>query len=73
MGSLMSNPRNFMQVVQAVISMLAGDVYANNRVRRRLLIFKTIYGVSWLLNWREARAARKKRLATARAEARRAD
>ena len=73
MGSLMSNPRNFMQVVQAVISMLAGDVYANYRVRRRLLIFKTIYSVSWLLNWREALAARKKRLATARAEARRAD
>jgi flavin-dependent dehydrogenase len=73
MGNLMSNPRNFMQVVQAVISMLAGDVYSNRRVRRRLRIFKIIYSVSWLLNWREALAARNRRLATTRAEARRTD
>ena len=73
MNDLMSNPRNFMQVVQAVISMLAGDVYSNRRVRRRLLVFKTIYAVSWMLNWREALAARNKRLSITRAEARRSD
>lgn len=69
MNGLMSNPRNFMQVVQAVISMLAGDVYSNKRVRRRLLIFKSIYAVSWMFNWREALAARNKRLSSARVEA----
>ena len=54
MSFLMSNPRNVMKVVQAVISMLAGDVYANREVRRRLVVFKTIYGVSWLMKWQEA-------------------
>jgi 2-polyprenyl-6-methoxyphenol hydroxylase-like FAD-dependent oxidoreductase len=73
MSNLMSNPRDFLQVVRAVISMLAGDVYINWRVRRRLLLFKAIYSISWVLNWRAALAARNKRLATTRAEARRTD
>ena len=68
MRNLMSNPRNVMQVVQAVISMLAGDVFSNRSVRRRLLIFKTIYSVSWLLNWREAHAFEKNRMARIRSE-----
>jgi len=48
--------------------MLAGDVYANREVRRRLLVFKTIYSVSWLLRWRESLKFRKIRLASIRAE-----
>lgn len=68
MRNLMSNPRNVLQVVQAVISMLAGDVFENRNVRRRLLVFKTIYAVSWLINWREALAFRKARLASVRSE-----
>jgi flavin-dependent dehydrogenase len=68
MSNLMSNPRNVLQVVQAVISMLAGDVFSNRRVRHRLLVFKTIYSVSWLLHWREALAYRKTRMASIRSE-----
>jgi flavin-dependent dehydrogenase len=68
MSSLLSNPRNSLQVVQAVISMLAGDVYANRSVRRRLLVFKTIFNISWAVNWRESLAYRRMRLATIRAE-----
>lgn len=68
MRDLMSNPRNFLQVVQAVISMLAGDVFTNRSVRRRLLVFKAIYAVSWLLNWKEAFSYRKGRLASFRAQ-----
>jgi flavin-dependent dehydrogenase len=67
MSNLMSNPRNALQVVQAVISMLAGDVYGNRKVRRRLTVFKTIYWVSWLLNWRTSLAARRSRMASLRA------
>jgi hypothetical protein len=70
MVKLMSNPRNTFRIVQALISMLAGDVFSNRHVRRRLLVFKAIYSVSWLLNWREAYAARKIRLASLRAETR---
>jgi flavin-dependent dehydrogenase len=68
MSFLMSNPRNVLKVVQAVISMLAGDVYANPEVRRRLLVFKTIYSISWLLRWQDSLKFRKLRLASIRAE-----
>jgi len=71
MRNLMSNPRNILKVVNAVVSMLAGDVFTNRNVRRRLFMFKTIYSVSWLINWREASAYRKARLASVRAENRR--
>ena len=67
MSMLMSDPRNVLQVVQAVVSMLAGDVYHNRRVRHRLLVFKTIYNVSWLLRWRESLANRRMRLAQVKA------
>jgi len=67
MSSLISDPRNVLQVVHAVISMLAGDVYHNKRVRQRLLVFKTIYNVSWLLHWRESFADRRMRMASVKA------
>jgi len=54
MINLMRNPRNNLQVAQAVISMLAGDVFSNRRVRSRLLVFKIIYLMSWMSNWRTA-------------------
>jgi flavin-dependent dehydrogenase len=54
MSFLMSNPRNVFKVVQAVISMLAGDVFANRALRRRLIIFKTIYAISWSTRFKES-------------------
>lgn len=70
MRNLMSNPRNVLKVVQAVISMLAGDVYQNRQVHRRLLVFKTIYAISSLINWRESLAYRKAKMARVRSETR---
>ncbi len=67
MRDLMSNPRNSVQVVQAVISMLAGDVYFNRSVRRRLLFFKAIYNISRAIHWREDLAYRRMRLASIKA------
>lgn len=61
MSYLFSNPRNTYQVVEGVVSMLAGDVYTNRAVQRRLLVFKTIYAVAWLFNWRSVLAAWKAR------------
>jgi len=73
MSDLMSNPRNVVQVVQAVISMLAGDVFSNRKVRFRLLVFKTIYSVSCILNWRESLSAWRGKSASIRAAAQEAD
>ena len=61
MRFLMSNPRNSFRVVEGVISMLAGDVFSNPAVRRRLVVFKAIYSIAWLFNWREGLAARRRR------------
>ncbi|HET7587294.1 MAG TPA: NAD(P)/FAD-dependent oxidoreductase [Gammaproteobacteria bacterium] len=40
---LFNQPRNTLQIQQAVTSMLAGDVYRNRPADRRLLLFKLIY------------------------------
>lgn len=50
MRHLMNNPRNVLGVEQAVISMLAGDVYSNRPVRWRLAVFKAIYSIACLFN-----------------------
>ncbi len=46
MKHLFANPRNYMQVEQAVIAMLAGDVFDSVRVRRRLRIFRVLYAMT---------------------------
>lgn len=73
MADLMSNPRNVLHVVQAIISMLAGDVFTNRRVRRRLFVFKTIYTFAWLGNWRASLGNLRVRNASVRAAAHEAD
>ena len=50
MRDLMSNPRNMFQVVQGVISMLAGDVFDNRTVRLRLWLFRLIYALAWFVH-----------------------
>jgi len=46
MQRLFSAPRNDWQLEQAVISMLAGDVFDNRAVRWRLVLFRLIYGLN---------------------------
>ncbi|ATE73970.1 NAD(P)/FAD-dependent oxidoreductase [Lysobacter capsici] len=46
MRELFNAPRNFWQVEQAVISMLAGDVFDNKAVLRRLRLFRFIYAMT---------------------------
>jgi flavin-dependent dehydrogenase len=43
MRNLFANPRNDWQLEQAMISMLAGDVFRDNGVHWRLRVFKAIY------------------------------
>ncbi len=43
MKRLFANPRNVWQVEQAVISMLAGDVFDSPKVLKRLRVFRLIY------------------------------
>ena len=49
MRELFQNPRNVWQIEQAVISMLAGNVFDHPGVLRRLKAFRLIYAVTALL------------------------
>jgi flavin-dependent dehydrogenase len=46
MQHLFSHPRNIWQIEQAVISMLAGDVFDSPAVLKRLRVFRMIYGIT---------------------------
>jgi len=48
MQQLFNSPRNLWKVEQAVISMLAGDVFDNREVLRRLRLFRLIYALTAL-------------------------
>ena len=48
MRQLFNTPRNAWQVEQAVISMLAGDVFDNRPVLRRLRVFRLVYALTAL-------------------------
>ncbi|MET0717897.1 MAG: tryptophan 7-halogenase, partial [Pseudoxanthomonas sp.] len=48
MQRLFASPRNDFQIEQAVISMLAGDVFDNRPVLRRLRLFRMIYAINAL-------------------------
>ncbi len=50
MVSLFRKPRNIFKVEQAVISMLAGDVYKGREIRFRLLVFKCIFAIASLVH-----------------------
>jgi flavin-dependent dehydrogenase len=65
---MFSQPRNTWQLEQGVISMLAGDLFDSAKVLRRLSLFKLVYAVSGLRDWRRWRSEHKYRLAQARSE-----
>jgi flavin-dependent dehydrogenase len=68
LAQMFSEPRNTWQLEQGVISMLAGDLFDTPIVLRRLRLFKLVYAVAGLRDWRRWRAEHKYRLAQARSE-----
>ncbi len=59
MARLFAHPRDLLQVEQAMVSMLAGDVFNSPRVWWRLQLFKLLYLSTWVTLWR--RSARNRR------------
>ena len=68
MKHLFANPRNYFSIENAVIGMLAGDVFDSRAVRLRLRLFRVLYAITslgmapralraWRQRRREARAA----------------
>jgi flavin-dependent dehydrogenase len=66
MQQMFRQPRNTWQLEQGVISMLAGDLFDTPLVLRKLRVFKLVYAISVLRDWRRSRAEHKYRLAQAR-------
>ena len=68
MQQMFHQPRNTWQLEQGVISMLAGDLFDTPLVLRKLGVFKLVYAISVLRDWRRSRVEHKYRLAQARAQ-----
>lgn len=52
MRQMFAEPRNFLRVEDGVVSMLAGDVFGNAAVMRRVYLFRFIYACQSLLGLR---------------------
>ncbi len=68
MAQMFGQPRNTWQLEQGVISMLAGDLFDTPKVLWRLRLFKLVYAIAGLRDFRRWRAEHKYRLAQARSE-----
>jgi flavin-dependent dehydrogenase len=68
MRDMFRHPRNALKLEQSVISMLAGDLFDTPRVLWRLQLFKLVYGILALRDWRRWRAGHRYRLAQAGAQ-----
>jgi flavin-dependent dehydrogenase len=68
MQQMFREPRNTWQMEQGVISMLAGDLFDTPKVLWRLKLFKLVYAICALRDWRRWRAEHKYRLAQARSQ-----
>ncbi|HVN46585.1 MAG TPA: NAD(P)/FAD-dependent oxidoreductase [Steroidobacteraceae bacterium] len=66
MDRLFRQPSNSLQIEQGMISMLAGDLFDTPAVLRKLQLFKLVYAVGCLRDWRRWRTERSYRLAQAR-------
>lgn len=49
------------KIEQAVLSLLAGDVFVQSQARLPLFLFKVVYCIAYVLNWKENRAASRRR------------
>lgn len=52
MRYLFMHPRNILRVEEGLMSLLAGDVFRDTKVKRRLFIFKIFYYVGYMFDWR---------------------
>jgi len=68
MDRMFRQPSNVWKLEQGVISMLAGDVFDTPRVLWRLQVFKLIYAILGVFDWRRWQAEYESRRAQARTE-----
>jgi hypothetical protein len=70
--SLFMAPRNNLRMLEAVLSLMAGDLFRGTPIQRSLVAFKAVYYIASLLTLRRSIAAWLKSRRTLRAEIRKA-
>jgi flavin-dependent dehydrogenase len=68
MQQMFRQPRNTWKLEQGVISMLAGDLFDTPKVLWRLKLFKLVYAICGVRDWRRWREEHRYRLAQARSQ-----
>jgi flavin-dependent dehydrogenase len=68
MRQMFRQPRNTWQLEQGVISMLAGDLFDTPKVLRRLKLFKLVYALCGLRDWRRWRSEHHYRMSQANSQ-----
>ena len=68
MRNLFMSPRNWFRIEEAMLSLLAGDIFGESPVRGRLLLFKAIFYVTKLAHLRHRLPAWRKSWSAARSE-----
>lgn len=69
MRNLFMSPRNWFRMEEAVLSLLAGDIFASRAIRTRLYLFRAIYYMTKLSHLRHCIPAWRKKWPDRRAEA----
>jgi len=57
MRSMFMAPKNWFRMEEGIMSLLAGDLFRDTPIKRPLFVFKIIYYIAYLFNWRVNRAA----------------
>jgi len=55
------SPRNLFRMEEAILSLLAADIFRGTPIRPPLFMFKLIYYISSVINWRESLASYRQR------------
>jgi flavin-dependent dehydrogenase len=59
--AMFMSPRNAFRMEEAILSLLSADIFRTTPIGFPLFVFKTIYYVSSLINWRESLASYRQR------------
>ena len=66
MRNMFMGPRNWFRIEEGTLSLLAGDIFSDTKVKFPLFMFKVVYYMAYLMNWRVNRDAHFRRLTSLR-------
>jgi len=62
MRNMFMGPRNWFRIEEGILSLLAGDLFADTKIKFPLFMFKVIYYCAYFMDWRVNRDAYLRRL-----------